>query len=55
MMLMALKVMMNQLKNVENCWKLENCLSLKNCLSRENQKAKKRLSFKIWLSQEKSY
>ena len=27
----------------------------KNCLNQENQKAKKRLSLKIWLSQAKSY
>ena len=27
----------------------------KNCLSQKNQKAKKRLSLEIWLSQEKSH
>ena len=50
---MALRVVINQLRNMENCQKLENCLNSKNCLSQENQKAKKRLSLKIRLSQEK--
>ena len=35
MRLMALKVMMNRLRNVENCQKLENCLSSENRLSQE--------------------
>ena len=48
MRLMALRVVMNRLRNVENCQKLENRLSP------ENRKAKKRLSLEIRLSQEKS-
>ena len=48
MRLMALRVVMNQLRNVENCQKLENYSS------QENRKAKKRLSLEIQLSQEKS-
>ena len=54
MRLIALRVVMNRLKNVENYQKLGNCLSPKNCLSQENRKAKKRLSLEIWLSQKKS-
>ena len=50
MRLIVLRMVMNRLRNVENCQKLENRLSPKNCLSQENQKAKKRLNLKIWLN-----
>ena len=35
MRIVMLKVMMNQLRNVENCQKLENCLSPENRLSQK--------------------
>ena len=42
---------------VEIVWSMlrsqEKRLSFENCLSQENRKVKKRLSLKIWLSQEK--
>ena len=44
MRLMALRRMINRLRNVENYQKLENYLGHKN------RKAKKRLSLEIWLS-----
>ena len=37
MKLIALKIVINQLKNIENRQKLENCLSFENCLSPENR------------------
>ena len=37
MRLMVLRVIINQLKNVENCQKSENCLSFENSLNSKNR------------------